>query len=151
MCVDNEKYKDYASERELLYGAEQQNYQNFEKIIITLSSAFLAFSLSFLALFSKKAGAAETTFSFDGISTLVASWILFATSVISILVSIMLGAIASRYQLFEYEQEMEGIQPQAKSRVLTIIAFCLYGVSAVGFITGLITLMLFCARNVRNF
>jgi hypothetical protein len=151
MSDDNEEYKDYISERELLYGVEQQNYQSFEKIIITLSSAFLAFSLSFLALFSSKGTAEASTFHFAYISTLVASWILFAVSVVAILVSILLGAIASRYQLFEYEQEMEGIRPSVKSGVLTKVIFVLYAVSAIGFVAGLITLMIFCARNVIHF
>ena len=44
-------YRIYDGEREMLSKMESTNYENYEKTMLTLSAAFLAFSLTFLGLF----------------------------------------------------------------------------------------------------
>lgn len=41
--MDQEQAYDYSTERELLSKIEQTNYDNYEKTILTLAAAFLAF------------------------------------------------------------------------------------------------------------
>ena len=69
-------------ERELLAKNEQTNFENYEKTILTLSAAFLAFSVSFLGLLPKRESLPLHIISTD---FLIWSWFLFALSVASIL------------------------------------------------------------------
>ena len=44
---------EYLAERKELYKYQQENWANFEKTLLTLSSGFLAFSMSFLAFLAR--------------------------------------------------------------------------------------------------
>ena len=81
----------YLEERQHLAKYEQTNYENYEKTILTLSSAFLAFSISFLSLFDKSSDINNSVFPIVVTTAfLFSSWIMFAFSVLSILDSLPL-------------------------------------------------------------
>ena len=80
-------HQEYLDERQLLYGNQQSNYVNFEKTILTLGSALLAFSIAFLRLLPPDTG-------IEAKSYLIASWVCFGAAIVSILLSFVVSGIA---------------------------------------------------------
>jgi len=99
---------DYSKQYEFLSNIEQSHYRNYEKTIITLSSTFLAFSVSFLGLIRKQPPLGETLPALDILVLPVLSWVLFMVSIFSILISFLTNAIALRIQVGGLEYLIEG-------------------------------------------
>lgn len=144
MSKEKLPYDTYVKERELLSKMESTNYENYEKTMMTLSASFLAFSVSFLGLFKSNTG--SQVLIQQNILTL--SWILFAVSVVSILVGFLVGALAIRSEVKRLEEALENIQALEGKNYWTMTQYILYGVAGVAFIAGLYFLLLFCSMNI---
>jgi hypothetical protein len=140
-------YDDYIKEREHLSKYEATNYENFEKQILTLAAAFLAFSVSFLAVLRNKPTLLPLTWH----SVLIASWICFAASVLSIVVSFPVHAIGIRSDVKDVEQLYDGKDLSETMNRWYIAGYLLYGAGGLSFMAGLILLLIFCAHNVNTF
>ena len=145
------EYKDYLAEREHLSKYEQSNYDNYEKTILTLSAAFLAFSVSFLGLFRKKVDSGTDLPALTARFLLIWSWISFASSIFFMLLSFLINAIAIRAEVVELQLRLEGTPPSSKRNNWTFLGYLLYFISGITFISGLILLLTFCAYNINIF
>jgi hypothetical protein len=139
-------YDDYVKEREHLSKYEAANYENYEKQILTLAAAFLAFSVSFIAILRNKPNVLLTWH-----SVLIASWICFAGSVLSVLLSFPINAIATRSAVEELERLLDGKESLETMSKWTIAGYVLYGGAGLTFLGGLILLLMFCAHNIHIF
>jgi hypothetical protein len=99
-------YPIYVQERELLTKNEQANFENCEKSILTLSAAFLAFSVSFLGLLPKRESSPLHLISTE---FLIWSWFLFALSVACILICFLVNAVALRSDVRRIERALKDI------------------------------------------
>jgi len=145
--VPTQEHNDYLRERDLLSAVERENQSQIEKAILTLSSAFLAFSLSLLGFLR----GSDTGLPLDGVQApgvLAASWILFGASVLAILGSCALGASAARFQLRELEQRLDQEAESNRSQICVKCASFLYFVAGGCFALGLLTLVAFGLRNL---
>ena len=143
-------YDDYVKEREQLVKYEQQAYDNFQKTILTLSSAFLAFSVSFLGLL-KRDGGAQPPPPLNSLPLLVSSWISFASSVILMLVDFVIDAKALRTAVADIEPLAEGKAQKSNASKWNRRGYVVLGVAGAAFTLGIIMLLVFCARNVTLF
>lgn len=82
----------YVDERKLLVEAQQVSYQQFDKYVLTLSTGFLSLSVTFL-----KDIFPHSEITHKGV--LVASWILFSTSILTTLISFLVSQQAYTRQL----------------------------------------------------
>jgi ABC-type siderophore export system fused ATPase/permease subunit len=138
-------YPDYQREREFLSKIEQSNYKNYEKTILTLSSAFLAFSISFLRLLKNNGAPLDLSFGF----LLVLSWIAFGVSVISILINFLTSALALRKEVSKLEEALEDKEALQGSNIWTSMVYFLYAIAGYMFILGLVMLIIFSMVNFK--
>jgi hypothetical protein len=134
-------YDDYIRERAMLAGMEQDHYSSYEKAITTLSAGFLAFSLSFLGLFDKTGGDKLTKLPY-----LYWAWTLFGLSVLFVLLNYLVGAVEIRQQIHREERLVDGEDVPIRTG-LTTLGYTLYIFTALAFIGGLVSLILFCGEN----
>jgi hypothetical protein len=142
-----QEHDDYLQERRLLSAVERENQHQFEKAILALSSAFLAFSLSLLGFLRGSAPGLPL----EGVvaaGTLAASWVLFGVSVLAILLSNALGGLAARFQLRELERRLDGEAESNRSQTCVKCATCLYVMAGACFALGLVALVTFGLRNL---
>jgi hypothetical protein len=144
-------YKDYLTEREHLSKYEQANYDNYEKTILTLSAAFLAFSVSFLGLLRKRPESGAELAVLTAHSLLIWSWISFASSIFFMLLSFLINAIALRTEVAELGKRLDGQPPSEETNPWTMVGYSLYFLSGISFISGLTLLLTFCAQNIHAF
>jgi hypothetical protein len=140
-------YDTYKAERELLAQLEQSNYENYEKTILTLSSAFLAFSLTFLSLTSNHSPGQLPNPPLS-ISILFSSWLCFGLSVIAILVDFLVGALAMRRDVQILERALKESVAARIPNPWVKIVYLLYFVGGVLFMIGVVLLITFCVLNV---
>jgi len=140
--IDSKEYLQYWS---MLAEMESKNYTNYENTIITLSAAFLAFSVSFLALFKS---APESGAVFSNLPTLELSWVAFAISVISMLVCFLASGLAHRFVMYDWRDARQSATASNRRNPWKATVIVLYVVSGIGFIAGVILLLSFCARNI---
>lgn len=138
-------YDTYVKEREMLSKMESTNYENYEKTMMTLAASFLAFSVSFLGLF-KSSNASQQVLIDQRFLTL--SWILFAISVVSILVGFLVGALAIRAEVNLIEEALEDIRALDGKNHWTSTQYILYVASGLSFVAGIYFLLLFCSMNI---
>lgn len=155
MSEADKRYNDYSKQYEFLSAIEQTYYRAYEKTIIMLSSAFLAFSLSFLGLIQRNPAEGNDSFILTGIWIMVSAWLLFALSVIAILCSYLTNAIATRRQAGDLEYLIKGRESDDKSKdrapPWTIASCALYAIAGIAFLTGVVALVIFCVTNLSNF
>jgi hypothetical protein len=144
-------YDDYLKEREHLSKFEQANYDNYEKTIITLSAAFLAFSVSFLGLIRKAVPTGQTPPTLSSLDILIWSWILFAGSILSILFCFPVNGSGLRAEVKELENMRDGKHTPDRINAWTVTGYLLYAISGLSFVAGLALLLIFCARNIHIF
>ena len=158
-----EAYEDYTTEREHLSKYEQANYDNYEKAILTLSAAFLAFSVSFLGLFRNKTASGVQLPPLRCPNLLIWSWISFGSSILFLLLCFLVNAMALRAEVCELEKRLtEATAPEKRNaseerngseelNIWTVFGYALYAFSGIAFILGLVLLLIFCARNIHIF
>jgi hypothetical protein len=139
----------YVDERKQLATFEQANYERYEKTILTLSSAFLAFSVSFLGLFKPAASTPPEVRPILGLPVLVLAWLAFAGSVTVMLVCFIVNSLAMRGDIHKLEAAVQDDVAALKAlNVFAVLGYVLYFLGGTGFISGLALLILFCALNV---
>ncbi len=151
MSKVEKEYEDYLKERELLSKYEQANYDSYEKTILTLSAAFLAFSVSFLGLLKRKPESGTELSALTSHNLLVWSWISFASSIFLMLLCFLSNAIAVRTEVIEIENRLDGKPASLKMNKWSFVSYCLYFLSGASFISGIVLLLTFCAHNIRIF
>jgi len=152
MAIKSSKvYDDYMKERELLSKYEQANYDSYEKTILTLASAFLVFSVSFLGIIRKKADSGVPLPPLASLDFLIGAWLSFAASVFFILLCFISNAVALRTAVADIEPLIENKKATTRAAKWNIISYVLYGLSGLAFVAGIILLLSFCAKNIRNF
>jgi hypothetical protein len=144
-------YDDYVKERELLSKIEQANYESYEKTILTLAAAFLAFSVSFLGIVRGKTTPGVELSPLQSLPLLISSWISFAASIFSLLMCFLINAMSLRSEVVELENLLEGKQASERINKWSIGGFILYIISGTAFIAGLVFLLMFCIRNIHKF
>ncbi|MGD0707232.1 MAG: hypothetical protein ABSA51_02125 [Anaerolineaceae bacterium] len=144
-------YNNYVKEREMLSQMESTNYDNYEKAILTLSAAFLAFSISFLGLFSSRLSTGTGYLAFHNLSILTSSWISFAASVLSTLSCSLVGAIAIRKEVVKLEKALQDTNALKQNNPWTTAEYCLYIIAGISFLAGVALLLIFCATNIEVF
>jgi hypothetical protein len=137
-------YEDYVRDRKMLSDYEQKCYESYEKTIITLSSAFLAFSVSFLALLRGRGPAPNLVFS----ESLIASWVVFGASILFMLLSFWVSALANRKEVAKLERRLEKSIPK-KLNCWTVTTYVLYIFSGATFVVGIVLLLIFCVINIK--
>lgn len=144
-------YDDYVKEREHLSKYEQTNYDSYEKAILTLSSAFLVFSVSFLGIIRKKAEGGVPPPPLISVDYLVSSWVAFAASVFFMLMCFATNAISLRAAIADIEPMIKKKPPTTKATKWNIASFTLYALSGIAFVLGIVLLLVFCAKNIHTF
>lgn len=97
-------YNDYLREREFLVEFKFKSYQAYERTLIMLSSGFLAFSVSFLAILTKRFG--DVSISLEPSEVLIWSWVFFASCITFLLIEFLTNAAALWKQVEEQKCEM---------------------------------------------
>ena len=144
-------HEDYVKERESLSKYEQANYDSYEKTILTLAAAFLAFSVSFLGLIKKTPAPGVPPIALTSPNLLVFSWISFASSILCMLVCFLINALAFRAETVKIESALENVAALESNNPCSRIGFVLYFASGIAFLLGLTLLLIFCARNIQLF
>jgi hypothetical protein len=143
------KYDDYVRERDSLSKFEQAAYDGYEKTILTLASAFLAFSLSFLGLIRGKGVQPGAQASLIAVGLLKLSWISFAVSVVVMLCNFMVNALGLRASVKDLEDALEKKQANSAQK-WTRAGFFLYFLAGLAFTVGIVVLIRFCVCNVQR-
>jgi len=142
-------HETYLKEREVLCKYRQSNYDNFDKAILTLSAAFLAFSLSFVGIMEK---ATKTPpINFDNKGLLILSWICFAASVTITLFNFLVSILSYDRELEKIDKATEQGDALSETNVWVTISNFNYVISGLCFVAGIASLMLFCWRNLGAF
>jgi hypothetical protein len=144
-------YDDYVKEREQLSKYEQANYDNYEKTILTLSAAFLAFSVSFLGLVRKRMESGAELLALTSPKILVWSWAFFASSVLFMLICFLVSALGFRHETTRLEMALEDVNALEGKNNWHALVYVLYAMSGMAFITGIVLLLTFCAYNIHIF
>jgi hypothetical protein len=137
-------YEDYAKERDSLTKFEQSTYDGYERTILTLSAAFLAFSVSFLGLLQKGNNSHPPLLA---PKVLFFSWIFFAFAVFIMLCNFLVNAIGLRAAVRDVWNAYD-TQLTHTARKWTLLGFSLYFLSGISFLIGVIALIRFCAANL---
>lgn len=146
----NLTYDDYVKERELLSRYEQSAIDSYEKAILTLSSAFLVFSVTFLGIVRNKTSD-EPLPPLGSIDLLICSWIFFAISVFLTLLCFVANAISLRTALADIEPILDNQEPTTKAHFWNKTTYILHMLSGIAFIIGVISLIMFCVKNIQMF
>ena len=141
-------YDDYIREREHLSKYENDNYENYQKTILTLSSAFLAFSVSFVALLRNQSAGGVPLPTLTAHAFLVWSWISFAISVGVTLLSFLVNAMALRLEVAKLEEALETTSALEGRNPWDLIGYLLYVTSGIAFGIGLVLLLTFSTLNI---
>ncbi len=144
-------YDDYVKEREVLSKYEQANYDSYEKTILTLSGAFLAFSVSFLGLIKKTASPQVTPPTLMYPNVLVSCWVSFASSILLMLLSFLVNALAFRAEVAKIEDAVDSVAELERKNIWIGVGSALYVFAGTAFMAGLILLLVFCASNIHLF
>jgi hypothetical protein len=144
-------HDDYVKERAHLSQCEQANYASYEKTILTLSAAFLAFSVSFLGLIKKTVATPVNPVVLALPGVLISSWILFASSILMMLLCFLISSLAFRKEVATIEDAVDDVTALNRKNIWTGIVYVLYILSGASFGGGIILLLVFCARNLQLF
>ena len=145
----DQAYEDYSKERDLLIDLERANYDGYEKAILTLSAAFLAFSVSFLALLKNRVTPAPPAVPIPIFATriLFYSWISFGSSVFLTVLNFLPAAIGMRAALVDAENRYEKKETYFAGPWTTFTMF-LSVLAGIAFVVGLVLLIGFCTLNL---
>ena len=100
---DDKKYQIYLDERKLLIDAEREGARTFDKALLTLASGSFGFTLAFLNVLVPEPVNSSKYY-------LLISWILFALSIVSILLSFLTSQKSCREQIdISYDIIVKGL------------------------------------------
>jgi hypothetical protein len=138
---------EYLSERKELYKYQQENWASFEKTLLTLSAAFLGFSMSFLGFLANGRPSGSAIVSPGSGGYLLGSWIVLSISIAALLGTYPVNIKAYTFEIVRIEDAL--VDTCALDRVNPWVRYChiLYGVSVVAFFTGVALFGMFCRRN----
>lgn len=137
----------YLDERKELYKYQQANYDSFEKTLLTLSGSFLAFSIGFLGFLSRGTDPSRSVLSPGSGQFLLACWILFAASLVALLVCSFVNVRAYTVEIIRLEDARHDSAALDRPNHWRTCSLVLYTVSTFAFLAGLVSLLLFCKRN----
>jgi hypothetical protein len=140
---EQERYNDYVKERELLVKLEQSTWDSYEKALLTLSSGFLAFSVSFLGLLKGKSGGVVLVCT----QLLFYSWVAFATAVIVMVGNFLVEATGMRIAVADVANTVSSKRTY-KAKPWTQAALGLNYLAGIIFSTGIFLLIRFCTLNL---
>lgn len=144
-------YDDYVKERELLSKFEDASYERYEKTILTLSAAFLAFSVSLLGVLNRSPDAHGNLPPLAVIPALFLSWIWFGLSVFVTLLVFPLSALALRKEIAMLEARLNDASATNGANPWAVLVLLLYIISGGTFLCGMVSLLTFAALNLRLF
>jgi hypothetical protein len=145
-------YDVYIREREHLSRYETDNYENYQKTILTLSSAFLAFSVSLLALLrDNQASNLAALPPLQAHYLLILAWTSFAGSVLLTLLSFLLGAVSLRTEVAKLELALDDTSNLEGANYWDYATYALYVLAGVAFAIGLVFLLTFAGINAAGF
>jgi hypothetical protein len=138
---------EYLSERKELYKYQQENWASFEKTLLTLSAAFLGFSMSFLGFLANGRPPGTPIVSPGSESYLLLSWITLSISIAALLGTYPVNIKAYTFEIIRIEDAL--VDTSALDRVNPWVRYChiLYGVSVAAFFGGVALLGAFCRNN----
>lgn len=143
---DNETRQDlYQRTRDDLLKRQLSNSENFDRAILTLSSAALALSLTFI----------KNVVEFDNVQCLwllITSWVLFVVSIIVTLISFHISQAAIKVQLRYAEQYYLEKNDEFLTKKNTPAAITEWSgyLSASTFVIAVICLVAFISLNIRG-
>lgn len=123
-------YHIYQKERERLSEYEQRSYQEYRKTILTISSASLAFSVSFLGWIHSRGGEISAYWA------AVFSWTFFLLSIILVLFLSAVCARSLREEVIVIEEAVQDINALGKANKYIAWEDRLYAVSGTAFVLG---------------
>lgn len=143
MTEDKERVRVYEKIREELTNIQTSNAENFDKSILTLSSAGLGISLVFL---DKFINISEAQYK----DLLYFSWVLFVSAIITTLVSFILGQkgikVHLKYAEKYYLEEDEGYLLKKNKFQIFVDVYAYFTI--IFFISAIIFLMIFVFINI---
>lgn len=140
-----ERKKIYSQLRERLLENQLSNSENFDKAILSLSSAGLGISLTFLKDI-------VTVPSHSSYMTLKISWFLFVFAIISTIVSYVTSQKGIDIQLHNAEKYYLGMDENYfnKKNIFAKITNILNGLSAGFFLLAVVFTVMFASCNIEN-
>lgn len=140
-------HETYLREREHLSRFEAQTWEAYERTILTLSSAFLAFSVSFLALIKPSGPDQAASLPLASPALLFGSWLLFGASVLVMLSTFLLNAASIRFEVDTLELALEDQRQLSRVNSWDKAAMTCYFTSGLAFVGGLALLLSFAYLN----
>lgn len=139
----DKNYEIYLDERKELIHAGQLMYQSFDKAILTLSAGALGISITFINQIAPNPIP-------DTKCLIISAWIFFSLSVFLTLISFLTSQMACRRQIEICEEFLLNNKSKDDSRVNkpATITTCLNYLSIFFFSLGIMTLVLFCLKNL---
>ena len=143
------EYEDYTKERGLLASFEKKSLESFQRAILTLSSSFLAFSLTFIGIMNRLL---PERIQFESLYKLEISWIAFAVSMVLMILSYVLEIFDYRREVHHAEVLHEKGESAAKQigNPYGISATIVQALSGVAFLAGVVFLLMFCTANLEK-
>jgi len=141
------EYEDYVRERNSLANFAQASCDGYERTILTLSAAFLAFSVSFLGLLRKEGANASSPPTIISPGLLFSSWVFFAVSVFIMLGNFMVN-VKGLWAANEDVWNSYSGQATHGAKKWTRLGYSLYFAAGISFVLGVIELIRFCAANL---
>ena len=142
-------YNYFVREREFLWSAERDFYRSYEKALLTLSAAFLAFSLSFLGLLVARKKPVDIS-ALSNLAFLKAAWIAFALSNVFIIVSFITNGLGARCSVERARRIYRGEEAGSCGK-WACLGYVLYALAGLLFLLGLVLLIGFCWKNIDKF
>ena len=145
MSDDEERKQLYKNYRDHLLTAQLSNSESLDKAILTLSTAFLGLSLSFIKDIVNISVATH-------VGLLQTSWVCFVVAIISTILSLISSQIAidtqleyaRKYYLDKIDEYLEKLNVSAK------ITLYLNRLSAVAFVGAIVTTVAFALWNLSK-
>src|SRR5258707_3728553 len=142
-------YKIYVEERRALIKHEQAKYDSYEKTVLTLCAAFLAFSVSFAGLLKRKLESGGEAIILASPNMLVWSWTAFVSAMVFILIGFFASARLYEKEIDKISKAVDNINALDEKNNWQTLEYILYALSSTAFVLGVVFLLIFCATNVR--
>ena len=132
-------YEKYSEEYHFLTNAALDNQENFEKTILTLSSSFLALSVSLLCFYKVN--------EIKNSNLLFWSWKSFFSSILLILLNFKFSELSISVDISRIEKIYKGKEPKNKN-IWNYIVECLYIIAGLMFLIGIVLLISFSESQI---
>ena len=142
-CDEPLSQEEYIQERNLLYGHQQNQYDKYEKAILTLGTALFAFSVAYLRLLPVDVVVQAKWL-------LIASWIGFGVSIVAVLLSFLMNARGFDEEIRAAEKAMCDASVLRERNPWGLPVRLLYGLAGFAIATGVISLICFSIVNLSS-